>query len=117
MQWRGVWIGVCVAATVVFSAGVAQAEPPSGPMRKLGRGIANLATGWLEVPVEMTRMTEDSGSWAGVSVGLCRGIMRGIGRTVVGALELSTFFIPNPQVRFGPILEPEFIALRDADRW
>jgi hypothetical protein len=36
---------------------------------------------------------------------------------LVGAFELVSFPIPNSTTGYGPIIQPEFVTFRDADRW
>ena len=88
-----------------------------GPVRKLCRGVANLATGWLDFPAEIAKTTERSGSMAAVSVGLGRGLFFGIGRTLVGGFETVTFLFPSGSYGYGPMVRPEFVTFRDNDRW
>lgn len=40
----------------------------------------------------------------GLTVGLVKGVLHAVGRTVVGAVELVTFFIPNPE-----FVEPRYV--------
>jgi len=94
----------------------AHAAVEGGPIRKLSRAAANLVTGWLELPLQVMQTTERSGSLAGLTQGIGRGVVLGLGRTLVGAIELVTFPIPNPTTGYGPVIEPEFIKFRDADR-
>ncbi len=95
----------------------ARAAVEGGPIRKLGRGAANLASGWLELPFQIFQTTEKSGSLAGVTIGLGRGVVLGVGRMLVGAIELVTFPIPNPMTGYDPVIEPEFVTFSNADRW
>ena len=111
------WILVGLVAGLTFCAAPAKADQEGGPLRKLGRGAANVATGWLELPGQIARATEQSGAFAGASVGLARGLVFGVGRTLVGALEVVSFPLPNPTTGYRPIIEPEFVTFRDADRW
>lgn len=118
MQKMRHWIslsGVIVCFVLLSSPAFASIE--DGPIRKLGRGAVNLTTGWLELATQVFRTTETQGSLAGVTIGLGRGIVWGIGRTLVGAIELVTFPIPNPTVGYGPVIKPEFVKFRDTDRW
>lgn len=108
---------VGLVAGLTFCVTPAQADTEGGPLRKLGRGAANLATGWLELPFQILRTTEGSGAFAGASVGFTRGLAFGVGRTLVGALEVVSFPLPNPTTGYRPIIEPEFVTFRDADRW
>jgi putative exosortase-associated protein (TIGR04073 family) len=63
---------------------------------KLGRGLVNVVTGWLEIPKNVVNTSRDSNVGIGVTLGLVKGIGQTIGRTLVGAGELATFFIPTP---------------------
>jgi putative exosortase-associated protein (TIGR04073 family) len=112
-----VGIVVGIIAGVTFSTAPAYGAMENGPLQKLGRGFANLTTGWLEVGAQVFKITEESGSWAGATVGLARGFVLGLGRTVVGAMEMISFPVPNPTTRYGPVIHPEFVTFRDVDRW
>lgn len=101
---------------MTITAAPAHAAVEGGPIQKLTRGFLNVVTGWLELPAQVGKVTELKGSFAGATEGLARGVVLGLGRTVVGALELVTFPIPNPVTGYGPVVEPEFVILRDADR-
>ena len=72
---------------------------------KLGRGVANVLTGWVEIPIQMQNyyVPNDTGTslFTGAAVGLARGVIR----TGVGAYETVTFFLPYPE-GFAPILPP-----------
>ena len=63
---------------------------------KLGRGIMNTLTGFLEVPLKIIRISKSDGFPMGVSVGLIKGIGWGLYRTLVGVYEVLTFPIPAP---------------------
>jgi len=78
------------------------------PIEKLGRGITNVATGWVEIPKEIGRNVEKSGDMAGLIVGSFKGIAKAIGRTVVGVYEVVTFLIPLPR-RYEPVIEPAYV--------
>ena len=79
-----------------------------GPLRKLGRGLANLATGVLEVPRTIVTVTEEDGYVAGATYGIVKGVAWGVMRTAVGAYETITFLVPFP-FHYEPILKPEFL--------
>ena len=88
------------------------AEPTSshvdGALRKLGRGVANIATAPLELLRTPTLVSQRDGYLAGISVGVVQGAWRAIQRAAVGAFEVVTFYaeIPND---FGPLMKPEFV--------
>jgi putative exosortase-associated protein (TIGR04073 family) len=65
---------------------------------KLGRGLANTVTGWVEIPKNVVNTSKDSNVGIGLSWGLVRGIVQSIGRTLVGVGEFATFFVPTPEI-------------------
>lgn len=82
------------------------------PIEKLGRGITNIGTGWVEIPKQIRRSTEESGDMAGVVVGPLKGIAKAIGRTLAGIYEVVTFLIPLPR-RYEPLIEPEYVFVSE----
>ena len=78
------------------------------PIRKLGRGLANVLTGFLELPAGIVDAAEEEGYIAAVSYGVVKGLAMSLLRTGVGLYETVTFLIPLP-FRYEPIIEPEFL--------
>lgn len=110
---RAVRVGVVVALMLAHTAPAA-AEVGSytwngDPIRKLGRGLANAASGVLEIPLAMSRIGREEGPMAGTFLGLCYGFGAAVTRMGVGIIEVATFPFPLPEVGYGPILEPEFL--------
>lgn len=106
-----------VGGMVVLVIGLASADvraaqaPPSaaeGRLRKLGRGIANVATAPLELIRVPELVSRQDGYIAGMSVGLVQGAWRTVQRMVVGAFEVATFPLEIPQ-GFQPLIMPEFV--------
>ena len=118
-QW--VWI---IGALLVLGCSVASAEDESQispahsadrvdelmgrynlhpAFRKLGRGLSNIAGGWLEVPLNVQKRYEENNTVASLFTGTVYGFVKGIARTGVGAYETVTFFLPYPE-DFAPIL-------------
>ena len=95
---------VCLA---LLSTNVSFAKGP-GPVEKLGRGIANTFTGWVELPLTLCESSEDNGIVAGIFFGIPVGFTKMFIRTGVGVYETLTFLLPFPNT-YGPIVEPEFI--------
>jgi len=62
---------------------------------KFGRGLANAATGWIELPKNVVNTSNQSNVAVGITWGVVKGVLYTVGRTVIGAAELATFFIPN----------------------
>ncbi|MDD5645378.1 MAG: exosortase system-associated protein, TIGR04073 family [bacterium] len=76
--------------------------------RKLCRGIANIATGWVEIirtPYEESMATNPI---RGLTVGLFKGIVMAIARTGSGAFDVVTFPFPFPN-DYDSLVTPEFV--------
>ncbi len=79
-----------------------------GPVKKLGRGVANVVTSPLEVPKGMGDVNETDGIFAGATWGVFKGAVDCVKRAVVGVYEIATFPVPVPK-DYEPILDdPEF---------
>ena len=116
------WVVVAMIAVCGVSATPALAADHSDPssqilyhggmVRKLGRGLANLMTGWAELPLNMQRTAANDGQVAGLSLGLVRGLGYTVLRELAGGYETVTFILPNAnKLGYSPVLEPEFIEL------
>jgi putative exosortase-associated protein (TIGR04073 family) len=73
------------------------------PLNKLGRGVANFFTGWLEVPWNIKKEYDTHDTAASLMTGTGIGIIKGAVRTGVGLYEALTFWLPYPP-RFEPVL-------------
>jgi len=87
------------------SAGACYAQDP---FTKLGRGVANTLTGWVELPKNIYDTSAQDNAFAGVTVGLAKGLGSAIVRTVSGLYEIVTFPFPLPE-NYKPVLEPEYV--------
>jgi len=91
---------------IVFSCSAAEGATEDimeGMWKKLSRGVVNVATGWLELPVQVVRGYKKAGeeeagkNWVGALGGIFKGIGCAIGRTAWGAVELVGFWTVNPE--------------------
>ena len=63
---------------------------------KILSGVANVATGWVELPKNIVLWSQKENSTsAGFPDGLLWGIVHTAGRTVSGALDIATFWLPT----------------------
>jgi putative exosortase-associated protein (TIGR04073 family) len=77
---------------------------------KLGRGVTNIAFGWLEIPLTTNKRLEDGHSGADVLVvGPTLGTVRAIMRTGIGIVEVLTFPVSSKEDDFGPWIYPEYV--------
>ena len=106
-RW-GLWIGTMLLTLGVTTPVWAEGSYIDGASRKLGRGIANVAT----CPLELIRTSElvgrQDGYVAALSIGLIQGAWRTLLRGVVGIVEIATFYIEIPN-DFQPLVHPEFV--------
>lgn len=75
---------------------------------KLGRGVVNTITGWVEIPKRMHETSQQSGLGAGFTFGLIRGVGYGCVRTLAGVYEVVTFPFPAPP-GYQPLMHPEYV--------
>ena len=80
----------------------------TGVGKKLGRGLANLGFGWLDIPKGIEEVGEENHFLAAVTWGPIYGTGRAITRTLAGAFEVVTFPFPWP-ADFEPLVKPEFV--------
>ena len=83
-------------------------EVVGGMAGKASRGVANLATGWLELPKQIYVTTAQDGAAQGILLGPLKGIGMTLVRTLAGVGELVTFFVPFPGF-YDPYLDPPYV--------
>jgi len=72
---------------------------------KILSGVANIATGWVELPKNIILWGQkDNNKFVGYTEGVLRGIVHTASRTGSGALDLATFWLPT-----FPTPTPQFI--------
>ncbi len=98
-RMRVVALPALFALVFVVGAPLAMAADGYGTQAadKFGRGFANTATGWIELPKNIVNTSKDSNVLVGITWGLIKGALHTVGRTAVGAFELATFFVPNDE--------------------
>lgn len=90
-------IATVLVAFTGFAAADIQAPPGSTytSSRKLGRAISNIAYGFVEIPEQIVRKSDDYGRKAGWSYGAVDGTSRALRRLGYGFYELFTFTCPT----------------------
>jgi putative exosortase-associated protein (TIGR04073 family) len=58
------------------------------------RGLSNAAFGWVEILTHPFRWTHNTPAGTGLIPGVLFGVTNGVLRTVSGALDLATFWVP-----------------------
>ena len=88
-----------ICATVCFA---------DDPFTKLGRGVANTLTGWVELPKNIYSTSVEQNAFSGMTLGLAKGAGMTLVRTGAGIYEIATFPFALPE-NYKPILEPEYV--------
>jgi len=83
-------------------------EIADGMGTKLARGVANVTTGWGELPKQIYYTTKQDGWAKGLIVGPVKGIVMTLVRTASGLGEVVTFFVPYPGF-YDPYFDPAYV--------
>jgi putative exosortase-associated protein (TIGR04073 family) len=70
----------------------------------LGNGVANVATGFVEIPKAIIVSNRSNGAVYAATAGFMTGLVHMMGRTLSGASDIATFMIPTK-----PIVQPDFV--------
>ena len=98
----------------------------SGPLTKLGRGIANVAFGPLELLKQPYDVNRNMGSIPGITYGVLRGVCFTIARVCVGVADIVTFPMPLPGCTddpddygwgYGPMMRPAWVMDLEHNPW
>ena len=110
MKKTAVVLGLLAAFGMLAGAGPTSAGSMDAAkaFMKLTRGCMNIVTGWVEIPKRISETSQISGSAAGFTWGVLRGIGHGFIRTAAGFYELFTFPFPAPP-DYVPVIQPEYV--------
>ena len=106
---------VAITITALLVVGLLMLSTPSyaqDAFKKLGRGVVNTFTGWLEVPKGIVDESQASNVFSGLTIGTIKGLGLGLVRTGAGIYEALTFPFPIPE-GYEPIVRPEFVYSED----
>lgn len=107
-------MGLTIIAALLLNFTLPAASFAQDPAKKLGRGVANLALGWIALFTTIEDTGKSDGVFAAMTYGVFKGIAKAIQRTAVGIYETVTFPIPAP-ADYKPILtKPEFPLGKEA---
>jgi putative exosortase-associated protein (TIGR04073 family) len=73
---------------------------------KLGRGLANIVTGPIEIPKNISREWRKSDPVTGFIIGGVKGVGWAASRIAVGVYDTVTFPVPVP-ANYEPLMQPE----------
>lgn len=100
---------VLVMAFVVTLVSPVCAQTPAA---KLGRGLVNTLTGLWELPIDVLKTCKAEGAPKGLTIGVGRGLVTGLYRTLVGVYEVISFPVPAP-AGYEPITNPPTLITSD----
>ena len=90
----------------------------SGPLTKLGRGIANVAFSPLELLKQPYDVNQNQGAIPAITYGVLRGVCFTVARIGVGVADIVTFPFPLPGCKddpedygwgYGPLMRPAWV--------
>ena len=91
---RRIIIGVAAFACITLATPPAWAQDP---IHKMGRGVVNLLTCWIELPKQLHLGSREENPVVGIGKGLLRGAGLAVLRSGVGIYEAVTFPVPYPK--------------------
>jgi putative exosortase-associated protein (TIGR04073 family) len=98
-------LGLSLAALV--PAANAYEDGRYTPLDKLGRGLAGMTTGFLELPGNIVAENRDRGPAHAATIGVAKGIGMIPVRELVGVFDVVTAPIEVPE-HYDPVLHPEY---------
>lgn len=116
-MWGKKWMSLVALATLVLTTPAMAAQFDvdqersdfSKMLHKLGRGVVNVVTCWVEIPRHVANEWEKTDPATGIVVGTFKGFGWGAARFVTGVYEAVTFPVPIP-VDYAPMIQPEFVV-------
>ncbi len=97
--------------TTLLGLGMLTASQPSAwaqdPVHKMGRGVVNVLTCWIEIPKQAHLGSQEENPLTGLAAGFVKGVGLTVLRAGVGLYEAVTFPIPCPKDFASPYEELE----------
>jgi putative exosortase-associated protein (TIGR04073 family) len=102
---------LCLAGSAFAQSGdiYRQQSDANKMFHKLGRGVVNVLTCWVEVPRNIAIEWEKTDPATGLVLGTVKGAAWGFSRLATGVFEVFTFPLPVPEA-YQPLMEPEFVV-------
>ena len=77
------------------------------PIHKMGRGVVNVLTGWIEIPKQIHLGSQEENPIVGIGAGILKGAGLTLLRGGVGIYEALTFPLPYPKDYSSPYEQME----------
>jgi len=104
---RTIGLALALAITVAPCALATEPARADTPLAKMGRGLAGMTTGFLELPGNIYAVSRDDGPAAGWTIGFAKGLGMIPVRELVGVYEFVTAPVPVPE-DYEPVLDPRY---------
>ena len=105
------FIGICLVAILVGQNAYASTYYEDS-IHKLGRGLTNVVTSWLEMFDTIDCEIEEYGWYKGPIFGTLKGVSKFVVRLSAGVYEIITAPIEYPE-DYKVLVEPEFVFARE----
>ena len=105
--WKTRAAALFLGIALVAAAYPAFAVTEYSAARKVGRGLAAMTCGFLEIPGNIVVETRERGAGWGFTLGFAKGLGSFVVRELVGVYEFVTAPFALPE-GYAPIIEPEF---------
>ena len=93
MWWALIWGLVMGVSAPAFA---------QDPIHKLGRGVSNVLTCWIELPKNFSLGMQEENPLLGIGGGLLKGSGLALTRLALGMYESLSFFVPFPRKYASP---------------
>ncbi len=77
------------------------------PIHKMGRGVVNVLTGWIEIPKQVHLGSQEENPIVGIGAGILKGAGLTLLRGGIGIYEALTFPLPYPKDYTSPYEQME----------
>ena len=89
---------IMMCAGPVFAGG--------NPATKLGRGLVNAVTSWIEIPKQVYMVSKEDNPFLGITWGVAKGVGYGVARLGAGVYDTGTFLVPKYDL---DLMQPEYV--------
>lgn len=117
--WCKVFLALVLFGSAAGTASAVEGYPErdetvmNHALHKLGRGVTNIFTFWVEWPHHIAIEWERTDPITGLFLGTAKGVPWSVARLAAGLYDTFTFPLPYPD-GYEPLLYPEFIV---TDTW
>ncbi len=101
-------VALAIAAAPLLADEAEDEQFPTSIEQKLGAGLINATTGWVEIVKTPIAISKKDGLGLGLTVGLAQGIINMMGRTLWGMFDVVTFILPTKPMILPHVIWQDF---------